>query len=104
MSRNAPRIHATTILGVIKDGRVALGGVTLADRASPELLMLVLVGGRSRTLTEFRQLAGSAGLAVAAPFMRRSWYRPRVVIPASIAIAATGLYWTLVRALAGTNF
>jgi hypothetical protein len=45
---------------------VVLGGVTLADRASPELLMLLLVGGRSRTLPEFRQLAAEAGLAVTA--------------------------------------
>jgi SAM-dependent methyltransferase len=43
---------------------VVLGGVTLADRASPELLMLVLVGGRSRTLAEFEQLAADAGLTV----------------------------------------
>jgi hypothetical protein len=27
-----------------------------------------------------------------------------VVIPASIVIAAIGLYWTLVRVVAGTNF
>lgn len=45
---------------------VVMGGVTLADRASPELLMLLLVGGRSRTLEEFRQLAADAGLAVTA--------------------------------------
>ena len=38
------------------------------------------------------------------PFMKKGWYRHRVVIPASIAIAAIGIYWTLVRVLAGTNF
>lgn len=27
----------------------------------------------------------------------RAWYRKRVVIPASLAIAATGLYWTIQR-------
>jgi hypothetical protein len=47
------------------NGRVVvLGGVTEADRPSPELLMLVLVGGKSRTLAEFRELAGKAGLSV----------------------------------------
>ena len=44
-----------------------------------------------------------AWLAVG-PFMKKGWYRQLVVIPASIAIAAIGLYWTLVRVVAGTNF
>lgn len=49
------------------DGRLAvLGGVTPNDAASPELLMLVLVGGRDRTLVEFREMAREAGLEVAA--------------------------------------
>jgi hypothetical protein len=30
---------------------------------------------------------------------RRVWYRQRVVVPASIAIAAIGLYWTVQRML-----
>jgi SAM-dependent methyltransferase len=46
-------------------GRVVLlGGVTPEEKASPELLMLVLVGGKSRTLPQFRALAGEAGLTV----------------------------------------
>ena len=45
-----------------------------------------------------------AALLVVAPFMKKGWYRQRVVIPASIAIAAVGLYWTLVRVVVGTNF
>lgn len=36
------------------------------DEASPELLMMVLVGGRARTLRDFRKLAGEAGLEVRA--------------------------------------
>jgi len=49
------------------DGRmVVLGGVSLGQEASPELLMLVLVGGKSRTLEEFRALARLAGLEVSA--------------------------------------
>ena len=43
-------------------------------------------------------------LAAVFPFMQKGWYRHRVVIPASIAIAAIGIYWTLVRVLVGTNF
>lgn len=43
---------------------VLLGGVSSGDRPSPELLMLVLVGGRSRTLDEFREMARVAGLTV----------------------------------------
>jgi hypothetical protein len=45
-----------------------------------------------------------AALLIVAPFMKKGWYRQRVVIPASIAIAATGFYWTLVRVVVGTNF
>lgn len=45
------------------DGRVIVrGGVTPTERPSPELLMLVLVGGRQRTLAEFAKLARDAGL------------------------------------------
>ena len=49
------------------NGRVVvLGGVTPDDDGtpSPELLMMILVGGKSRTLAEFRELAASAGLKV----------------------------------------
>jgi len=45
---------------------VALGGVTPDAVASPELLMLVLLGGKNRTLEEFRELAREAGLEVRA--------------------------------------
>jgi len=48
-------------------GRVMiLGGVTPDEKPSPELLMLVLVGGKSRTLSEFKILAKEAGLLVRA--------------------------------------
>jgi hypothetical protein len=39
---------------------------------------------------------GAAAL-VLWPFMRRGWYRPRVVVPASVAIALVGIYWTITR-------
>jgi hypothetical protein len=43
----------------------------------------------------------AAYLAVGIWGRNRSWYRPRVVIPASAAIAAVGLYWTVQRVLGG---
>ncbi|HEY7499987.1 MAG TPA: methyltransferase [Vicinamibacterales bacterium] len=57
------------------NGRVvAVSGVSPDEDgpASPELLMLVLVGGKSRTLSEFRALARSAGLDVHAAGRRPS--------------------------------
>jgi hypothetical protein len=36
-------------------------------------------------------------LLAVSPFMKTGWYRQRVVIPASIAIAAIGIYWTVTR-------
>jgi hypothetical protein len=48
-------------------GRVIVfTGAGPGDEASPELLMMVLVGGRGRTLDEFRAMAGEAGLDVTA--------------------------------------
>ena len=49
------------------NGRVVLlNGVSpdSGDGPSPELLMMVLVGGKDRTLAEFRELARGAGLEV----------------------------------------
>jgi hypothetical protein len=45
---------------------VVLSGVSPDDRAPPALLMMVLVGGKERTLEEFRALARAAGLEVTA--------------------------------------
>jgi hypothetical protein len=46
-------------------GRVVLlGGVSATEEESPELLMMVLVGGRNRPLPQFRELAREAGLDV----------------------------------------
>jgi 2,7-dihydroxy-5-methyl-1-naphthoate 7-O-methyltransferase len=48
-------------------GRVViLGGVSPDDRADPQLLMMVLLGGKERTLTEFGALANEASLQVQA--------------------------------------
>jgi len=39
----------------------------------------------------------AAALLLAWPFVHRGWYRHRVVIPASLVIAAIGIYWTVTR-------
>jgi hypothetical protein len=51
---------------------VALNGVSPNEVAPPELLMMVLVGGRDRTLAEFRELACESGLEVRAFGRRKS--------------------------------
>jgi hypothetical protein len=45
-------------------------------------------------------IIGAALIAVA-PYRKKSWYRHRVVIPASILIASIGLYWTVSRVWTG---
>jgi 2,7-dihydroxy-5-methyl-1-naphthoate 7-O-methyltransferase len=67
-----PDREAIAILGRCSEaarpaGRiVVLGGVSPeeANAPSPELLMMVLVGGKGRSLSEFRDLARAAGLEV----------------------------------------
>jgi hypothetical protein len=67
-----PDAEATAILRRCAEaarpaGRVVVfTGVTPGEDVSPELLMLVLVGGRGRTFEEFGQMAREAGLAVRA--------------------------------------
>lgn len=39
----------------------------------------------------------AAALATVGAFMRKSWYRKGIVVPASVVIAAIGVYWTAVR-------
>lgn len=50
---------------------------------------------------EFGQLTviALAFLAVGAWFRDRSWYRARITVPASLAIAAVGAYWVVERTL-----
>jgi 2,7-dihydroxy-5-methyl-1-naphthoate 7-O-methyltransferase len=67
-----PDREATAILkrcaeAACPSGRVvAFTGGEPGEQASPELLMMVLVGGRGRTLDEFRQMASHAGLEIRA--------------------------------------
>ncbi len=39
----------------------------------------------------------AAALVAVFPFMKKGWYRQRVVIPASLLIATVGIYWFVVR-------
>jgi hypothetical protein len=39
----------------------------------------------------------TAFLLIGLPFRKKPWYRRRIVIPLSLAIAATGLYWAIQR-------
>lgn len=45
----------------------------------------------------------AAFLAIGLPFRDRPWYRRRVVIPASLAIAAMGLFWAVQRIAAAVR-
>ena len=42
-------------------------------------------------------VVGAAFLLLWAPFRRRGWYRRAIVVPASLLIACTALYWTIQR-------
>ena len=66
--REAAAILARCAEAARPAGRVVvLGGVSSdGEIASPELLMLVLVGGKGRRLADFRELARAAGLEVEA--------------------------------------
>jgi hypothetical protein len=67
-----PDAEATTILRRCAEAAHPAGRVVVLNGVSPDegngpppnLLMLVLVGGKERSLTEFRELAGAAGLEV----------------------------------------
>jgi len=65
-----PDAEATALLrrcaeGARPNGKViVLSGVGPGPVADPELLMLVLLGGKSRTLAEFQEMAARAALAI----------------------------------------
>jgi hydrogenase/urease accessory protein HupE len=42
-------------------------------------------------------------LVAVGAFMKKGWYRQRVVIPASLLIATVGLYWTIARLVQGQS-
>jgi hypothetical protein len=41
----------------------------------------------------------AAFLLIGLPFRQRPWYRSRIVVPASSAIAAVGAWWAIQRTL-----
>ena len=45
----------------------------------------------------------AAFLVIGLPFSKKPWYRRRVVVPISIAIAGIGLFWAVQRILAARN-
>lgn len=48
------------------------------------------------------QLTVIAGALIATgALLKKGWYRPRVVIPVSVAIAAVGIWWTIARVIGG---
>ena len=53
------------------------------------------IGGVAGQLT----VIGIALVLFGLPFREKPWYRSRIVVPASIAIAAVGFYWAVQRVL-----
>ena len=80
-----------------------------AQTAAPARIIVAVDGSTDGTVEWLATLGGRVTVLVSenggsAAAMNKGWYRRRVVIPASMVIAAVGLYWTLVRVVAGTNF
>ena len=46
----------------------------------------------------------AAFLLIGLPFRNKPWYRRRIVVPLSLAIAAVGLYWAIQRIAAADPF
>ncbi|MDX1592756.1 MAG: HupE/UreJ family protein [Gammaproteobacteria bacterium] len=71
-----------------------LTGIGLPERDYVTALVAFNVG------VEFGQLAVILlALLAVGGFRRRAWYRARIVVPASAAIACVGLFWTVERTL-----
>jgi hypothetical protein len=69
----------------------------LTDLALPRTDFAVALAGFNLGV-EAGQLAVIAGAALLVGWCRhRPWYHGRVVMPASLAIAAVGVYWTITR-------
>jgi hypothetical protein len=65
--REATAILARCAEAARPHGRVVvMNGVSESDPPDPQLLMMVLVGGKDRTMAEFREMAAAAGLEVLA--------------------------------------
>jgi hydrogenase/urease accessory protein HupE len=79
-------LHGMGFAGVLTELRLPHAEIILA-------LISFNIGIELAQLT----VIATAYFTVAAWFRDKWWYRPRFVIPASTAIAATGLFWTVQR-------
>jgi HupE/UreJ protein len=92
-----PRLVAVFVFGLLHGlgfaGVLAQLGLPQADRLTALLSFnLGVEGGQLAVLAV-------AFLLVGLPFRSQTWYRQRVVVPASCLIAAVGLYWSVERML-----
>lgn len=95
------RVRATRLLLVFAFGLLHGMGFAgaLADLGLPP-------GNRALALVSFNvgvelgqlSVLTVAWLVIGLPFREKPWYRARVVVPLSAAIAAVGLYWAVTRA------
>jgi hypothetical protein len=71
---------------------------TLRDLSPPRpVLATALLGFDLGALSGLLAALAAASLLVGSAWSERSWYRHRVVIPASLALATIGLYWSIER-------
>jgi hypothetical protein len=80
-------LHGMGFAGVLRDLGLPRGEFVTA-------LLSFNVGVEAGQLT----VIAAAGLAVAW-YLHRDWYRRRIVVPASLAIACVGAYWTVARVM-----
>jgi hypothetical protein len=81
-------LHGMGFAGVLRDiglPKTELAPALLAFNAGVEAGQLTVIV--------------AAFLLLGLPFRREAWYRRRVVVPASLAIASVGLYWSVTRVL-----
>lgn len=81
-------LHGMGFAGVLADLGLPRGELVTA-------LVTFNVGVEAGQLTVI-----AAALAAVAAVRHRAWYRQRVVVPLSLAIAAVGVFWTVERVLA----
>ena len=73
-------------------------GKTLRDLSPPRsVLATAALGFDLGALCGLLAVLAAAFVLVGSPFSNRSWYRHRVIVPASLALATIGLYWSIER-------
>ncbi len=92
----AGRVAMVFMFGLLHG--LGFAGVLTNLHLAPAELVTALLGFNLGV--EAGQLTVIAGVALLIGWWRsRSWYRARVVVPASLAIATVGLYWTVTRVI-----